>query len=225
MKFNRNKPYGIISPGFYGASYEQNGHFFNSAYELMHIEGHSPSIDKKRELLRLEEDADGPNEADLILMADDKSIGWGEFRKMARGLLDVCPGTKEAIVVALKEQIVSKMIDASAVSVPEEKEQPETEDEEFKGLTWGDKETDALLASDAPEAEKKAPQPPEKQTPVNDGPVDLAEWGRGKIEYLFSDIQQEIRTRYSRQVSEKRDAIDVLIEQKLVNEDEAMRVE
>lgn len=51
--------------------------------------------------------------------------------------------------------------------------------------------------------------------------VDLASWARGRREYLFQDIQKELRTRYHKQVSERLDAVDFLIQEGVITAAEA----
>ena len=48
------------------------------------------------------------------------------------------------------------------------------------------------------------------------GGVNLAAWGQGQTEYLFGDIQKALRTTFAKQVSERRDAVDFLIEQGVI---------
>lgn len=46
--------------------------------------------------------------------------------------------------------------------------------------------------------------------------VNLVAWGQGQTEYLFGEVQKAIRTTYHKQIAERRDAVDFLIEQGVI---------
>ncbi len=64
----------------------------------------------------------------------------------------------------------------------------------------------------APEA---IPAPPPPTNGVVDG-VDLAAWGRGQREYLFNEVRKAIKKGYGAQFTERREAVDFLIEQRVI---------
>ena len=54
--------------------------------------------------------------------------------------------------------------------------------------------------------------------------VDLKLWAEGKKKYLFDEVQKAIRAKYSREVAHEADAIDMLIEEGVVNPEKAVRL-
>ncbi len=53
--------------------------------------------------------------------------------------------------------------------------------------------------------------------------IDLAAWGRGQKDYLFGDVQTAIRARYSKQVSEKVDAVSFLVDEGVIRGNEVRK--
>lgn len=53
------------------------------------------------------------------------------------------------------------------------------------------------------------------------GDINLAAWARGQTEYLFAEVQKALRATYAKQVTERRDAVDFLIEQGVIAANEA----
>lgn len=55
--------------------------------------------------------------------------------------------------------------------------------------------------------------------------VDLVAWGRGEVEYLWGDVAKAFVDQYGRVVTNKRDAVDTLIEFGAIQPGEARTVE
>lgn len=226
MKFNRNKPFGTISPPWQGAMYQQGDHYYDIEFRRIPALSAKPKL---REIKPVDVSPPGSVEADLIRMADDPNSTWQEFRKQARDVLDNCPSTKEKIVEALKEQIINGVMDISPAPAVVRAEVEVNNSEEFKGMTWDEKpapppESEADEENDEMD-EASVDSSEEDMAEPNDGPVNLALWGQGKANYLFSDVRMEIRNRFSRQVTEKRDAIDTLVDEGVIAVGDAMSVE
>ena len=74
----------------------------------------------------------------------------------------------------------------------------------------------------------KAPSPdpipaaPPPSNGVIDG-VDLAAWGRGQKEYLFAEVRKAMKKGYGTQVTERHDAVDFLIAQRVIGKGEARK--
>jgi hypothetical protein len=77
---------------------------------------------------------------------------------------------------------------------------------------------DAMAGPAKPAAKKAA------KVAEDDGAVDLAAWARGEKKALFDDVAKAIRESYARDVSTVPDALDLLIEEGVVSDDEAMKV-
>lgn len=116
------------------------------------------------------------------------------FRKKAREVLgDTCPSDKAGIKQALAIAI-EKFQERQA----KRQKLPET----TAGLTFSDLTGEAEYTV---------------------GTVNLAAWGRGKQQYIFGEVAKAIRTKFHKQVSERRDAVDFLIEQGVVSAAEARK--
>lgn len=53
--------------------------------------------------------------------------------------------------------------------------------------------------------------------------VDLAAWGRGQKDYLSQEVFKAIRGKFNAVLSERRDAVDLLIKEKVITAEEARR--
>lgn len=232
MKFNRNKPYGEITPPYRGASFQQGDQYYDADFKRIAELSKAPKL---REVQPVDLSPIGAVEAKLIMMAEDPDITWQEFRKASRGALDECPTTKDKIVEALKDQIVQQILAKHPYSkaTPQDPSAPSVEaaEDEFKGMTWGDESGKKSAVPPAPpeEDDDNPIDPgdmngPEAAEAPNDGPVDLAAWGKGRAPYLFSDVQKAIREKFARQVSKKIDAVDLLIDEGVIPVVEAMQV-
>lgn len=82
------------------------------------------------------------------------------------------------------------------------------------------KEFDARLAKREKAAAPRAVAPAAKKA---DGGVDLAAWARGQKEYLFGDIRKAIKAEYGRNVQERDDAVEFLVEQGVVYAEHARK--
>jgi hypothetical protein len=61
--------------------------------------------------------------------------------------------------------------------------------------------------------------------PMNPADIDLVAWGKGDVEYLWADLQKTFKARYHREIGNKRDAVDTLIEVGALNPDQARKFE
>ena len=143
------------------------------------------------------------------LLANASAMPWAAFRKRAKEILgETCPAGKAEMIVALQ----------AAIQHYEARKQKRTAgpkvadgDAKSPGLTWngltGQEEAQTLTA-------KPAAKP---------GEIDLAAWGRGQHEYLFGDVRKAIRTKFSTSVTERRDAVNLLIDDKVIAAAEARK--
>jgi len=81
---------------------------------------------------------------------------------------------------------------------------------------------EAMVSGVSTVAQPASSGPVNPDSPVIDG-IDLAAWARGQKEYLFGDIQKALRKGYSRQVHERVDAVNFLIDEKVIAADEARK--
>lgn len=54
----------------------------------------------------------------------------------------------------------------------------------------------------------------------DDDDVNLVAWARGETQYLFGNVREAIRKRYSQVVKDQHGAVDCLIDEKVVTEDD-----
>lgn len=64
-------------------------------------------------------------------------------------------------------------------------------------------------------APESIPAPPPPADGVVNG-VDLGAWGRGQKEYLFAEVRKAVKKGYGAHLSERRDVVDFLIEQRII---------
>ena len=129
------------------------------------------------------------------LLAAQAGMPWLKFRNECRKVLGVaCPQTKDEIVALLE----------ALAKVPDEVD-PDAEVDDGNGVP----------VTDPPPAAVAAPQ--------KKGPVDLRAWGSGQREYIFGEIQKAIRAQFSVQVTERRDAIDLLVDKGVINAAQARK--
>ncbi len=79
---------------------------------------------------------------------------------------------------------------------------------------------EAMVSGNTTVAQPPSTGPVNPDSPVIDG-VDLAAWARGQKDYLFGDIQKALRKGYAKVVSERRDAVDFLVDEKVIAAAEA----
>lgn len=92
---------------------------------------------------------------------------------------------------------------------------------ELEAAVKGFEEHQARRRTTAAQAKAQADKPADPAD--NSGSIDLAAWGRGQRNYLWTEVQREIRTKYSKQVTERRDAVDFLIEEGLITAESARK--
>lgn len=199
-KLDRSKDFGRVVPPWVAdncdraAHYEQDGKLFDQ-HGIEIVPG------QKRESLP-ETVAKTETEAGLLsigdILANPDAVAFPTLRKRAREILgEACPSGKQAILDALA------------------------------AARKGYEERVARRRSTAPESaeddgDTQEPPPPTlpNPSPTVNG-IDLAAWGRGRIDRLFAEVQRAIRTHYSKQVTERRDAVEFLIEQGVITAAEA----
>lgn len=228
-KLDRSRAFGKITPPYQAddfdrpAFYEQGGALFDQhdreivpGQPLQQIVPHAPGPVTKESDPEprhpLDHDGDGHpggslpagpvdpamSPAELLSQAD--TLPWAQFRKQAKAIFGPnCPANKEAIRIALEE----------AVAGYEERERV--------------RKARAIDTAPHEAAQVPAPPPPAPAPQGKASGVDLAAWGRGQKEYLFGDIRKAIRAQYGRLVTERHDAVDLLIEQRVITAESARK--
>lgn len=206
LRFDKSRPYGEVCPPFRPdgcdrvAMYDQGGNLFCAAgYQI---------IPGKPLKIEAPEAASAPETAAQMsveqLLRDASSMAHAEFKKHAKAILgDTCPGGKAAILESLKKHL--------AVYQAKQAERQSR----HKGLSW-----DAMTGG----AESQDGEPPVAAPPVPPaapGTIDLAAWGRGQREYLWAEVRKAIRAKYHTGVTQRRDAVNLLIDQGLIRAAEA----
>jgi hypothetical protein len=202
-KLDRSKAFGIVSPPYSApdfdrpAHYEQGGALFDS-YDREIIPG-QPAPALPAAAAPVEEETPLLSPRELIAQAD--SMPWSAWQKSAALVLgEQIPAGKSAILQAL--QTVSAEFDRKRA-----RKTPPA----------------APKAEASPASDSHAPAPAKPATRSETVSVDLKAWAQGGAEYLFKDVRQAIRTQYNRGVTERRDAVEFLIEQKVLTAAEARR--
>lgn len=199
-KLDRNRDFGRVTPPWQpdncdrAAHYEQGGKLFDQhGHEI--VPGRRGPAATVSEAPALETGVETLSITDLMANAD--TIPFPTLRKRAREILgETCPSGKQAIIAALtvaRQGYEERQARRVAAATQEQS----TDDD------------------DAPEVPPSMPA----VTTVNG--IDLAAWGRGKIDRLFAEVQKAIRIQYSKQVTERRDAVEFLIEQGAITAAEA----
>jgi hypothetical protein len=173
-------------------------------------------------------------EAAVALIKQEKSIPWLKFRNEARHILGAEVVTnalkKEEVVALVRKAAGGKMppdVAPGAAPAPEPvpetqvdleeaigaEDDPDDEDDDDDDAGDDDDRDAGADSGDSPEPPPAAPPPVEAKSKVG---VDLAAWGRGEKNYLFGEIQKEIRGQHSKQVMTRRDAVDFLIEKRII---------
>lgn len=208
QKLDRTRAFGTISPPYLDeafdrpAYYEQDGKLFDAHDRL--IEPGKPIEEEPT----VAEEAKGAaaEMSPSALLANASAMPWAAFRKRAREILgDTCPAGKAEMVVALQAAIQHYEARQKKRSGPKVAEP----DQKSAGLTWNG------LTGEEP-AETLSAKPAAKP-----GEIDLAAWGRGQKEYLFGDVRKAIRSKYSTSVTERRDAVNLLVDEKVISAAEA----
>lgn len=219
QKLDRSRPdsIGTVSPPWQPddcdrpAHYEQDGRLYDAHDRL--IEPGKPAPKETVAAMPVaaavdaEPDAeDGLSPAQLVAQAD--TLPYGTFRKRAKEILgETCPSGKVAIVAALNAAIEAYAARVAARRGPS----PAPTPTKSAGMTWG-----GLTGE----------EPAPSAAPLKPGEIDLAAWARGQREYLFAEVRKAIRGKYNKQITgeyERRDAVEFLVEQKLVSAVEARK--
>ena len=192
-RLDRSKEFGKITPPWQDDSfdrpayYEQGGRLYD-AHDRLIEPGKPVSGPDPVPVAIAEPEPDNELMPAATLLAQADSMAWAKFRSEAKKILGTtCPAGKEDIKRALADAV-------AAVEAKLERSKPKSASS--PGLTW-----DGVTGGS--EAAKG-------------GAVDLAAWAMGKREYLFGEVQKAIRTAYHKQVTERRDAVDFLVEQKVI---------
>lgn len=193
MAINWNRPYGQISPGWRGASYEQVGtdgvtrYYNSSGYEVDIRTGATLEGPEKPQQPRasVPETKSVAERARDLLDEKDKPP-FNKFAMRAAALIggENPPSTKSEIVAALE-----------ALAAPSDKPEPEPQPEPGAGAGTDD---------DGP-----APL-------VGDERVNLKAWATGKAKYVFSDVAAAIREAYAIEVMSAADALEALTNMGLI---------
>lgn len=214
LKLDRSRDVGNITPPWQPedcdrpAYYEQDGKLFD-AHGFQIIPGKDgPKMETETSDAKAVSDALTPY--DLLRQAD--VMPWAAFRKRAREILgDTCPASKADIVVAL-QGAVQHFEERQKARKPGPK--VATGEEKSPGLTWngltGQEEAEALTAKPA--------APPSKP-----GEVDLAAWARGQKDYLFAEVRKGIRAKFGTVVTERDDAVNLLVDNGVITQAEARK--
>jgi hypothetical protein len=209
MPLNKNRPFGTISPGYNGASYEQVGtdgvtrYYNGEGYEVdvrtgKVVEGPETAGAAKSAVATEDNGKSVAERAREILEQKDKPP-FAKFALKAAALIggDNPPSTKTEIVAAL--------------TTLAEKPKPAP--------------VEVQAVPDAAKSEA-TPKPVDEPIPlVGDETVNLRAWGRGEQQYVFTDIAKAILQSYARNVTTRAGALEALMDVGLLSPDEAMTVE
>jgi hypothetical protein len=125
--------------------------------------------------------------ADLLAQCD--SMPWAMFNNEAKRVLgQTCPAGKDAIIAELRAAAEGAATRAAR-----------------RSARYGKGE----------EAAPDSSAPPAQQPPAAGG-IDLAMWAMGKQDYLWPHVRSAIRAKYSRVVEKRRDAVHLLVDEKLI---------
>lgn len=202
MKFDRTRA-GTVCPPMevaghaVPACYELDGHLFDA-----HGRWLDPSAPAKPATVAVvsekpaETEDTKADEAISVdaLIAQAGKMPYAKLAKHAKAVLGPeCPSGKAAIIAALEA--------ARAAYVARKAAREE--------------------ASPAKVVPPPADSPSAPATPVTAGGIDLAAWGRGQRDYLFGDVRKAVQGAYHKIVTERRDAVEFLIDQGLIRADQA----
>jgi hypothetical protein len=229
-KLDISRPYGKVAPpcempGGARAFYEQDG----KLYDAHHREIIPGAIVKQAVAPAPVADLDPlppptPREEKPVIEMTAQEIldgmdamGWAELQKKAKQVLGgACPPGKAAIRSALEAAIKGHAERIEKRKLTAERGATQT-------ITPGRTIPTPDFDPPSEDAPAVAPSPAPKSAAPVGGPVDLAAWGRGQREYVFSEIRKAIRAQYNAAVMERSDAIDFLIDNKIITGAEARR--
>lgn len=214
QSFDRSKPFGKITPAMdvdgcdNPAVYEQDGMLFD-AHGMPCVPGGAAA----RTMVPPTPPAAMAQEPTMsvdALIAGAESMPYTRLLKHAKEILGPsCPGGG-------KQPIIDALVAAKA----------EYEARKAKKMTASAARPASEEPAPAPSADQ-APLPPTPPMPiaapsaaVKPG-VDLAAWGRGQKDYLFGEVQKAVRQQYHAQLSERRDVVDLLVQQGVITSAQA----
>lgn len=212
ITLDKTKPFGKVVPPWHpedcdrAAHYEQGGRLFDAHGRA--IEPGKPLAVAKAATKSAKPAANTPTSADeetsgndvefdenayvdiMTLLEGAEEIPWPQFRKRAREILGPdCPSDK----AGMKEALATALEKVESAKDSPQHTLPEVSS---AGITMDG------LSSDAEHIV---------------GTVNLAAWARGTQQYIFGEVAKAIRAKYNKQVSERVDALDFLIEQGVVS--------
>lgn len=194
MKLDRSKPFGRVAPPMEVPGFDRPAYYEQDGTLF---DAHDLALaDEAPAVVEKPKGEAAPalSVEDLINGAD--TLAYPVFHRGAKAILgDKCPSGKRAIVAALT--------DAKAVY------------DERKAKHAAP--APAVAAVTAPES------PPRTTTAPSKAGIDLAAWGRGQRDYIFTEVQKAVRTTYHAQLSERRAVVEFLIEQGVITAAEARR--
>ena len=199
LKLDRSKPFGKVSPPLIlenvdrPACYEQNGVLFD-AHDIAVLGGSSPPA-AERQAAPIADANETPMSVEALIAAADE-MPYQTWAKQARVVLGpTCPSGKKAILLGLEEARSAYLDRQARRSAPPAAAEP----------------APAVVAS------------PQVAQPATKSGIDLAAWGRGQRDYLFGEVQREVRKQYNAQLSERWAVVDFLIEQSVITAGEARK--
>ncbi|MGH6791581.1 MAG: hypothetical protein ACRECF_02445 [Methyloceanibacter sp.] len=204
MRLDRKKKFSTIHPPLNGATFKQNGKYFdNSGHEV------DPETGKHvnpAEIAVAEVKAEGPSKADQLraIAQEAPTLTLIKFAVKAAHALDLDEppaSTKSEIVGILNKK--ADELDAAPAHKAEEK-----------------------AAAKAEEAAKKPEVIVVSGNTVKDTEtgVDLTAWAKGKAEYLPAEVFKAIVNKYGKQCTTRVGALDYLIQEGVVTATEAMKL-
>lgn len=188
IRFDKKRPYGKIAPPMTIDGYDLPA-MYEQDGRLFDAYGYEckPGASRARDA-EADDDTttDGPMSVDALLR-DADTMQYARLLKHAKQILGpTCPNGKQPIIAALRE----------AKAAYEQRQ--------------------ATRRTARPATEAPTPAEAGTPAPVVAGGVDLAAWGRGQKDYLFGEVQKAIRATYHAQLSERRDAVQLLIDQGVI---------
>lgn len=209
QRLNRDRLFGSVTPAWQPdgcdrpAFYEQDGRLFD-AHDREIIPGQRLPAEPEPEPAKSNGNGHAATHAETPPLSPTELIGragdmpWAAFHREAKRVLGAdCPTSKKAIIEAL----------GAAMDAYEARQAKRAS--LHKGMSWDGLTGGKQAAVEAEVEAPKAAPAPTKGT----GPVDLPAWGRGQKEYLFGEVQKAIRVAYHRQITERRDAVEFLVDQ------------
>jgi hypothetical protein len=190
-----------------------------------------------------DEDAEGEDDghaglSPAALIGQANTMPWSRFKALAQELLGpTCPKAKPGIVARLQALVEGRQTKVTTVSrkgvaiteaAPKDapQEAPKAGGKPKNGggaKSWpaAPKEKPAP-AAEAAEASTPPTAPAAKASPAaQPGVVDLAAWGRGEVDYLNGPLAKAAKAELKVPLTERREILDALIDNGVIEADEA----